>query len=177
MAEKYLIRDGDEEVTLELQRDDGRTLVRRDGDGPWREVQLERIGESDLYVLLVDSRPMELYLERRRGGAVVTIGRHIFDYDVASWRPASRSASRAAPAADAVRRITAPMTGSIVEVRCHPGDDVEAGQVLLVIESMKMNNELRAPGPGMVEAVPVTPGQRVKAGDLLVSLRGRDKPS
>ncbi|MCK6564185.1 MAG: hypothetical protein L6Q80_05470 [Dehalococcoidia bacterium] len=177
MAEKYLIRDGDDEVVVEIERREGAVLARREGSEAWREVQLERIGESDLYVLMVDSRPIELYLERRRGGAVVTIGRHVFDYDVAPWRPAAKAASRAAPATNGVRRITAPMTGSIVETRCHPGDEVVQGQVLLVIESMKMNNELRAPGPGIVEAVPVAPGQRVKGGDLLVSLRGRDNPS
>jgi biotin carboxyl carrier protein len=42
--------------------------------------------------------------------------------------------------------------------------------VLLVIESMKMNNELRSPAAGTVESVPVTAGQRVKAGDLLVQI-------
>jgi biotin carboxyl carrier protein len=63
------------------------------------------------------------------------------------------------------------MTGSIVEVRCVPGDAVEQGEVLLVIESMKMNNELRSPATGTVEAVPVEPGQKVDANELLVSLR------
>jgi biotin carboxyl carrier protein len=62
------------------------------------------------------------------------------------------------------------MTGSIVEVRCVPGDAVEPGDVLLVIESMKMNNELRSPAAGTVETVSITAGQRVKAGELLVVL-------
>jgi len=51
------------------------------------------------------------------------------------------------------------------------GETVENGQVVLVIESMKMNNELRSPAGGVVESVPVVPGQRVKAGELLVGLR------
>jgi biotin carboxyl carrier protein len=62
------------------------------------------------------------------------------------------------------------MTGSIVEVRCTPGLAVQQGDVLLVIESMKMNNELRSPAAGVVEQVPVEPGQRVTAGQLLVAL-------
>jgi len=62
------------------------------------------------------------------------------------------------------------MTGSIIEVRCRPGDQVAQGDVLLVIESMKMNNELRSPAAGVVEQVAVANGQRVKAGDLLVAL-------
>jgi len=62
------------------------------------------------------------------------------------------------------------MTGSIVEVRCSAGQDVRAGDVLLVIESMKMNNELRSPAAGTVEQVPIVAGQRVQAGELLVAL-------
>jgi biotin carboxyl carrier protein len=63
------------------------------------------------------------------------------------------------------------MTGSIVELRCAEGDRVERGQVVLVIESMKMNNELRSPADGVVETIGVAAGQRVKANDLLVALR------
>jgi acetyl/propionyl-CoA carboxylase alpha subunit len=170
MAEKYLVRLGDENATLELDRRDGRTLVRRDGEDRWKDVQLERVGDSGLYLLMVDSHPVELYLERRRGGAVVTIGRHAFDYDVGPWRAMSAGRAKEA-AASGLARITAPMTGSIVEVRCATGEAVAAGAVLLVIESMKMNNELRSPAAGIIEAAPVTPGQRVNAGELLVSVR------
>ena len=67
-------------------------------------------------------------------------------------------------------RIVAPMTGSIVELRCKPGDQIERGQVVLVIESMKMNNELRSPAAGIVDTVPVEAGQRVKANEVLVTL-------
>ncbi len=170
MAEKYLIRDGGDDVTFELDRENDFARVRRGADGAWRTVQLQRIGESDLYLLMVDSHPFELYLQRRRGGASVTIGRHTFDYDVERWRPNSGHRAKVA-AGPGGHRITAPMTGSIVEVRCEVGASVEAGEVVLVIESMKMNNELRSPSNGVVESVPVVAGQRVKAGDLLVALR------
>ena len=170
MSEKYLLRLGDEDdTTLEFEREDGTARVRREG-GEWKKVELERIGDSGLYLLMVDDRPTELYLERRRGGAIVTLGRHAFNYDVGPWRPTSGIRSKAADAGGQVR-ITAPMTGSIVEVRCTAGDAVAEGDVLLVIESMKMNNELRSPVAGVVDAAPVVPAQRVKAGDLLVAIR------
>ncbi len=63
------------------------------------------------------------------------------------------------------------MTGSIVEVRVAAGQVVAQGEVVLIIESMKMNNELRSPAAGPVEAIPVTAGTRVKANDLLVAIR------
>jgi biotin carboxyl carrier protein len=169
MAEKYVVRGLDAETEYEIDRTPDGIRVRRAGDSEWKEVELQPIGDSRLYLLMLDNHPTELYLERRRGGAVATIGRHAFDFDVEPWRLASASRGGRQEAAGP-RRIVAPMTGSIVEVRCSPGQDVQAGDVLLVIESMKMNNELRSPAAGTVEAVPVGPGQRVNAGDVLVAL-------
>ncbi|MCZ2109668.1 MAG: hypothetical protein LC118_08890 [Dehalococcoidia bacterium] len=169
MAEKYLVRLDGDDATLELDRSDGVIRVRREGRDEWRRVTLERVGDSGLCLLMVDNRPTELYLERRRGGAIVTIGRHIFNCDVGPWRPATARTKKEVAGSGPVR-LTAPMTGSIVELRCAPGDRIEQGQVLLVMESMKMNNELRAPGAGTVEQVPVAPGQRVSQGELLVAI-------
>jgi biotin carboxyl carrier protein len=169
MAEKYLVRDADTESEWELEKTDTGLRVRTPGAGEWKSVELQRIGDSQLYLLMVDSHPTELFLQRRRGGALATIGRHTFDYDVERWRAQSTGRSSRV-VAGGPRRITAPMTGSIVEVRCTPGQAVQAGDVLLVIESMKMNNELRSPAAGTVEQVPVAAGQRVNAGDLLVAL-------
>lgn len=169
MAEKYLIRNGDTAVAYEIERRDEGLAVRREGEKAWQRAELQRIGDSRLYLLLIENRPVELYLERRRGGVVATIGRHAFDFDVERWRPqtAARAARQEEPG---LKRIVAPMTGSIVEVRCEPGATVEAGDVLLVIESMKMNNELRSPAAGVVEQVPVKSGERVNAGTLLVAI-------
>jgi biotin carboxyl carrier protein len=114
---------------------------------------------------------MELYLERKRGQARVTIGRHVFEASVDPWRPEGfrKSTARGAPGRSVVK---APMTGSIVEVRVVPGEVVEKGDVVLIIESMKMNNELRAPVSGTVESVAVKAGDRVKQGDALVVVNG-----
>ena len=66
------------------------------------------------------------------------------------------------------------MTGSIVEVKCSPGNQVEKGDVLLVVESMKMNNELSSPVDGFVEQVKVKASERVTAGQVLVVIRAPD---
>ncbi|MEO8541156.1 MAG: acetyl-CoA carboxylase biotin carboxyl carrier protein subunit [bacterium] len=169
MAEKYLVRDGDNETAYELDRDESGIRVRQVGSEAWKAVELQQVGETQLYLLMIDSHPVELFLQRRRGGAHATIGRHAFDYDVERWR-AQAEGSHGRKEATGPRKVVAPMTGSIVEVRCAPGDVVQAGDVLLVIESMKMNNELRSPAAGTVEQVPVAAGQRVTAGQLLVAL-------
>jgi len=169
MSEKYLVRGADTESELEIERGPEGTRIRRAGTEEWKVVELQQIGDSQLYLLMVDSHPSEIFLHRRRGGVIATIGRHSFDYDVERWRPQG-TVRAGRQETGGPRKITAPMTGSIVEVRCVAGQEVLAGDVLLVIESMKMNNELRSPAAGKVEQVPVTAGQRVKAGDLLVAL-------
>jgi biotin carboxyl carrier protein len=64
--------------------------------------------------------------------------------------------------------VGAPLPGKITHVAVRPGDTVAAGDTLLVIEAMKMENELRAGAPGTVAEVRVRAGQTVNAGDVLL---------
>jgi biotin carboxyl carrier protein len=66
--------------------------------------------------------------------------------------------------------ITAPMTGKIVSVKVKKGDDVKAGQVLCVIEAMKMENEIIAPKAGAVKEVYVSDGSSVSEGEPLLMI-------
>lgn len=81
-------------------------------------------------------------------------------------------APKAAPAAAAGSAgVTAPLQGTILNVPVSVGQAVKAGQVLVVIEAMKMENEVVAPSDGTVASVAVQKGNTVAAGDLLVSLQ------
>jgi biotin carboxyl carrier protein len=66
--------------------------------------------------------------------------------------------------------ITAPMPGKIVNILVKPGDEVEAGQVVVILEAMKMENELKAISKGKVKAVGVDVGDAVQGGQTLVTL-------
>lgn len=65
------------------------------------------------------------------------------------------------------QQVVAPMPGKVVRLLVNPGDQVEAGQGLLVVEAMKMQNEIRSPKTGTVERVLVKEGQPVNAGEVL----------
>lgn len=67
--------------------------------------------------------------------------------------------------------VRAIIPGRVVVVSVGPGDDVEAGEQILVVEAMKMQNELRAPREGTVERVEVTVGDTIEVGDLLIVIR------
>lgn len=83
--------------------------------------------------------------------------------------PKAAPAPAAAPPAGATN-VTAPMPGNIVSVKVKVGDTVNAGDVLCVLEAMKMENEIMAPQAGKVVAVSASAGSSVSTGDVLVSL-------
>lgn len=87
----------------------------------------------------------------------------------ASPAPAAASAPKASAPADG-ETITSPMPGTIVSVAVKPGQSVKKGDVLLVLEAMKMENEIMAPHDAAVAAVLVNKGDNVNSGDPLVSL-------
>ena len=80
------------------------------------------------------------------------------------------AARHAAHEAGTTERVSAPMPGTVLSVRVRAGDNVQAGQVLVVLEAMKMENTVAAPGPARVEKVLVNEGQQVQRGEPLVEL-------
>jgi biotin carboxyl carrier protein len=82
--------------------------------------------------------------------------------------PAKKAAAKGK--GDAGLGIRAPMPGKVVEVFVEPGEEVEAGDVVLILEAMKMENELRTPKKGTVRAVNVKTGDSVAGNQLLVAL-------
>ncbi len=80
------------------------------------------------------------------------------------------AAAPAAPAG-AGERVAAPMPGNILSVNVAAGDTVKKGQVLMILEAMKMENEIMAPCDGKVTAVAVTKGAAVESGALLCTIQ------
>jgi len=83
---------------------------------------------------------------------------------------AAAPAPAAAPVPAGAATVSAPMPGKILSVAVKPGDAVKRGQVLLILEAMKMQNEIMAPGDGKVADVRVAAGQSVNTGDVMVVL-------
>lgn len=68
------------------------------------------------------------------------------------------------------KKVTAPMPGNVLEVLAKPGQTVQAGESVVVLEAMKMENEIVAPTGGVISAVDVRQGQSVESGDMLFEL-------
>lgn len=126
-------------------------------------VRLVRVGESVHRVLA------------RRGA---TRGQWLLDVDGVRFETealderlrAIRDLTAASAAASGPAPLVAPMPGLVVRVNVRVGETVAAGQSLVVVEAMKMENELRAKAPGVVLAIKAIPGSAVEKGTILVEL-------
>ena len=147
---------------VEVQADrGGRYTVSVDGT----PLEIEVSGtKGSLTSLLVGRDSHEVGLEARPGGFTVLLPGETVAVDLA---PAARGASAPLLRAHGEARLTAPMPGRVVRVLCAQGADVAAGQGLVVIEAMKMENEIRAPRDGRVRELVVREGQAVETGALL----------
>lgn len=169
MAQKYRLKLGDKEHELEVEEADGRYRVRLGDD--WYPVELNRLGDSARYSLLLQRKPYDIFAEEGPQGYHVVIDGRLFA--VATPAPSRRSAG-AEEVDDSTDtgewELKSPMSGVVQDVFVKPGDEVEQGAVVLVIEAMKMQNELRARRAGIVKAVYVSVGQRVDQGTPLLVL-------
>ena len=84
--------------------------------------------------------------------------------------PVATPAAPAAPAATGAEKVNSPMPGNIIDIKVAAGDTVTNGQTLLILEAMKMENEIKAPCDGTVAGVHVAKGDTVDSGALLISL-------
>lgn len=80
------------------------------------------------------------------------------------------AAAPAAPVATGAEKVNSPMPGNIIDIKVAAGDTVTNGQTLLILEAMKMENEIKAPCDGTVAGVHVAKGDTVDSGALLISL-------
>lgn len=116
--------------------------------------------------ILLNGQSFTVHVEEAGETLRVLIGRREFTaaiHDPRHWR---RNRSGAAQA-EGRQNVLASMPGKVVRVLAKAGDSVKAGQGLLVVEAMKMQNEIRSPKSGTIERLLVAEGQAVNAGELL----------
>jgi biotin carboxyl carrier protein len=132
-----------------------------------REVEADALEISrGRYSIIVDGGSFEVQVEESSTGLrVVADG---YEYSVAIENPRELKKNRAAAAeAQGRQNILAPMAGKIARTLVQVGDQVQAGQGLVIVEAMKMQNEVRSPKSGTVERLGVVEGQTINPGDVV----------
>jgi biotin carboxyl carrier protein len=159
---KVSVKIGPREATLELARN-GQGWTFRDGAGHERRAEVAQ-PEPGVYAVLIDGRSYEARVEP---GAVAIGGRRI---EVEVRDPRRFRGGHGAHGGEGPESVTAPIPGKVVRLLVALNAEVAAGQPLLVIEAMKMQNELRAPKSGRVTSLPVREGETVAAGAVLATV-------
>ena len=119
--------------------------------------------EAGLYTVLIEGRSYEAVV--LAPGQVSVNG---VPFDVEVFDPRSLRGRRGAASTNGPQSIAAPMPGKIVRVLVAAGDEVAAGQGLVVVEAMKMQNEMKSPRAGRVAEVKIAAGATVTAGEILL---------
>ena len=148
---------------LELNQSDGRWQCRLDG----RELQMDAIlSRRDVLSVIIEGKSYEVKRERTATDLHLWVGPVRYKAEVRDPRSLrgrkSASADEAGP-----RKLIAPMPGKVVRVLVAEKTQVEAGQGILVVEAMKMQNEIKSPKAGVVQKLVTSDGAAVNAGDVL----------
>lgn len=162
---KYFARIGNNEYEVEIT--DSQILL----DGEPVDVDIVRSGVPELYSVLFGGKSYEMLITSDRFNYTVSIRSEQFQVQVQDERARRLNQARKLPTLPGGELvITAPIPGLVVKVLINVGDAVEEGQPLVILEAMKMENEIRSMRSGVVKSIVATPGQRVEQNAILVVL-------
>jgi biotin carboxyl carrier protein len=160
---KLRIELGGKRRSVELARE-GRRLV---GSVDGQPIEADAVEVSPgIYSILIAGAAFEAQVEPAAAGLTVTVGGRRIParvVDPRQWQGRRGGAVEA----EGRQQIVAPMPGKVVRLLVAQGEKVDAGRGVLVVEAMKMQNEIRSPKTGMVEKLLVTEGQAVNAGEVV----------
>jgi biotin carboxyl carrier protein len=162
----YEVTIAEKSYRVELTRNGDRWSCKLGG----REWPLDVVSVQDgVLSLLLDGKSYEVKQETVGTETSVAVGHERFSVSVQDPR-SLRSRRRASGSEQGVKKITAPMPGKVVRILAGVGVPVEAGQSVIVIEAMKMQNELKAPKNGVMKKINVAEGAAVEAGQSLAEV-------
>lgn len=167
MPRTFIAKLEDRDVTIEIEPA-GPSLYRVRVDRTEQLVDARSV--SGGLSMLIDGKNHEVSLARTKDDYDVLVANRRFRFSLLSEDRHRRAAARGAREVTGRREVKASMPGKVIQVLVAIGDKVEAKQGLLVIEAMKMENEIKSQGVGEIKEIHVQPGQAVESGEVLVVL-------
>jgi biotin carboxyl carrier protein len=164
---KYITTIEDKQFTVEII-DEKHVSV----DGKIYEIDFESVCGQPVYSLIVDGRSHESYIYQGEENWQVLLRGRLYPVTVEDEREMRlRAAAGGRVAETGEFHLRAPMPGLVVAVPVTEGQDVKKGEVILILESMKMQNELKAPRDGTIGRIRVRPGESVEQKQTLLSVQ------
>ncbi len=166
---KYFVTIQDKEYEFELNGENGRaTLIFENGSIP---VDFRRIGDSLVYSLFLDGKSYDVWASLQNGSIQIGIEGQSYLAKVEDERQRLlKQLTRSDAKAEGIVRIEAPMPGLVVRISVEKGISVKKGQGVMVIEAMKMENEIKAPISGIIKSIGVKQGEAIDKNALLLEI-------
>lgn len=163
---KYVSTIGSRELIVEVV-DEHQIIV----DGVSYTIDFETVSNQPVYSLLVDGKSYEAYVYPDEEGWQVLLLGSLYQLQVEDEREKRLRASLGARLTEQGEfHLKSPMPGLVVSIPVKEGQSVVKGDVLVILESMKMQNELKSPSSGMVARLRVKPGDSVEQRETLLSV-------
>jgi len=163
---KYITSIDDKEYVVELL-DDKHVSI----DGKVYEVDFESVSGQPVYSLIVNGRSHEAYVQEGDDDWQVLLRGRLYPVKVEDEREKRlRAAAGGGVSETGEFHLKAPMPGLVVTIPVEEGQEVKKGDVLLILESMKMQNELKAPRDGVISRIKVKAGESVEQKQAMLSI-------
>jgi biotin carboxyl carrier protein len=163
---KYMTTVGDEHFTIDINQA-GEVIV----NGETINVDMLQMQDTTMYSTIIDGVSHDVRMNEGDSHYLVQLSGEIFEVvveDERTRRLAGLKSSAAAISGEAI--IKAPMPGVVVDVMVAEGQEVESGDIVLILESMKMQNEFKAPRTGRVHLLRVSPGDKVEQNGVMLTI-------
>jgi len=163
---KYITTVGNEQFTIDINQDGQITL-----NGEVINAEMRQMIDTTMYSIIMDNASYDLRMNEGDGVYIVQLSGEIFEVvveDERTRRLAGLKSSAGTIVGEAL--VKAPMPGVVVEIPVAQGQEVKRGDIVVIFESMKMQNEFKAPRDGTVHAIRVVPGDKVDQNAILLTI-------
>ncbi len=163
---KYITIIGDQQFTIDINRD-GQITV----DGEIINVDMQQTRDTTMHSIIIEGQSHDVRMNEEGGVYVAQLRGQIFEVTVEDEHTRRLAGLKSGPApitGEVV--IKSPMPGVVVDVLVSQGQTVEKGEVVVILESMKMQNEFKTPRAGTVQTARVAAGDKVEQNTILLTI-------
>lgn len=163
---KYVTTVGDQQFIIDINQSGEITV-----DGEVINVDMQKMEDTTMYSMIIKGESHDIRMNEGDGFYEVQVSGEIFHVEVEDERTRLLAGMKRGPETVAGEiHIKAPMPGVVIEVPVTQGQKIIQGDIVLVLESMKMQNEFKAPRDGAIHVVRVKPGDTVERNQVLMSI-------
>jgi biotin carboxyl carrier protein len=162
----FIAKLGEQSYNVEIE-EIGKSLYRVAVDGNEFLVDGKKTGRTN-YSLIVDNRSFEIEVDNSRDEYRVLVDGRNYHVHLVDERRVRVGGHQSDVQLQGRQKVSVPMPGKVIAVLVSEGDSVERGQGLVIVEAMKMENEVRSPLAGEVKEIRVKPGDAVEGGAVLI---------